>query len=67
MFDLTTDVMNTYKVFSKIFANELMEFEETPEAMLEEFKRVVGGELSGPMESFLLNLYFAKHSSDVDS
>ena len=67
VFDLTTDVMNTYKVFSKIFANELMEFEETPEAMLEEFKRVVGGELSGPMESFLLNLYFAKHSSDVDS
>lgn len=66
VFDLTTDVMNTYNVFHRVFDKELLAFSEGPEQMINHFKDVIGGEISGPMESYLLKLYFER-AKDVET
>lgn len=67
VFDLTTDLSGTYRVFNRIFNNEFLFTEETPEIMLAKFKDIIGSEISGPMESYLLNLYFEQHKDDVET
>lgn len=66
VFDLTTDVMNSYDVFRRLFDKMLLMYIDTPEEMLGIVKKIIGGNLSGPIESYLLNLYFEQHQ-DVDS
>ena len=67
VFDLTTDKMNTYNVFRQFFEKEMLAYVTSPEKMIEDFKKAIGGEISGPMESYLLKLYFDKKAQDVDS
>ena len=67
VFDLTTDKMNTYNVFRRVFEKEMLELDENPEQVIEDFKKAIGGEISGPMESYLLKLYFDKKAKDVEA
>lgn len=67
VFDLTTDLSGTYGVFNRIFNNELLFLEDTPEQMLAKFKGKIGSEISGPMESYLLNLYFEQNKDNVET
>lgn len=67
VFDLTTDKMNTYNVFRRVFEKEMLELDEKPEQVIEDFKKAIGGEISGPMESYLLKLYFDKKAKDVET
>ena len=67
VFDLTTDKMNTYNVFRRVFEKEMLELDEKPERVIEDFKKAIGGEISGPMESYLLKLYFDKKAKDVEA
>lgn len=66
VFDLTTDKMNTYNVFRRIFEKEMLAYVDKPEQVIENFKRLIGGEISGPMESYLLTLYFDQKNKDVE-
>lgn len=67
VFDLTTDKMDTYNVFRRVFEKEMLELDEKPEQVIEDFKKAIGGEISGPMESYLLKLYFDKKAKDVEA
>ena len=67
VFDLTTDRMNTYNVFRRVFEKEMLALYENPEQMIDEFKKAIGGEISGPMESYLLKLYFDQKAKDVET
>lgn len=67
VFDLTTDKMNTYNVFRRVFEKEMLDLDEKPEQVIEDFKKAIGGEISGPMESYLLKLYFDKKAKDVEA
>lgn len=59
--------MNTYNVFRRVFEKEMLELDENPEQVIEDFKKAIGGEISGPMESYLLKLYFDKKAKDVEA
>ncbi len=67
VFDLTTDVMNTYEVFNKVFDWGFLSYYNTPEKMLERAREIIGGEISGPMEAYLINLFFESNPDYVDS
>lgn len=67
VFDLTTDKMNTYNVFRRVFEKEMLAYEDNPEQVIEDFKKAIGGEISGPMESYLLKLYFDQKAKDVEA
>lgn len=67
VFDLTTDKMNTYNVVRRVFDKEMLFYDETPEQVIEDFKKAIGGEISGPMESYLLKLYFDQKAKDVET
>lgn len=57
VFDLTTDVTKYYTVFEDLFIEWGLENEKTIDLMLDKFKEKIGYELSGQMESYLINLY----------
>lgn len=67
VFDLTTDKMDTYNVVRKVFEKEMLALDEKPEQVIEDFKKAIGGEISGPMESYLLKLYFDQKAKDVEA
>lgn len=67
VFDLTTDKMNTYNVFRRYFERGMFSYYNSADKMIIEFKKAIGGEISGPMESYLLKLYFDQKANDVDA
>ena len=57
VFNLTSDNISYYKLFSYLYGKWTLRFNETPESMLAEFESKLGHRISEQLSAFLVDLW----------